>query len=111
MSDPRRPRGCLHTNTSLEFPSVPERVLRIIAEGTRGIESAIHAVFHHHGPGPHRSARRHARMVLSHPEDRALLVKSGFHVEARTGKAHLERIVNEVWMYRDIIAQAGIARI
>ena len=41
MSKPGRPRGCLHTNTSLEFPSAPDVVLRIIAERTSGIESAI----------------------------------------------------------------------
>jgi tripartite-type tricarboxylate transporter receptor subunit TctC len=49
--------------------------------------------------------------ILSDPEVRALLVKSGFQVEARGGKAHMERIVREVPMYRDIITQAGIARI
>jgi TetR/AcrR family transcriptional repressor of nem operon len=44
MSDASRPRGCLHTNTSLEFPSAPDAVLRIIAERTSAIESAIYAV-------------------------------------------------------------------
>lgn len=44
MSNPKMPRGCLHTNTSLEFPSAPDSVLRIVAERTSGIESAIHAV-------------------------------------------------------------------
>lgn len=41
MSNPSRPRGCLHTNTSLEFPNAPDEVLRIIAERTAGIEGAI----------------------------------------------------------------------
>ena len=41
MSEPSRPRGCLHTNTSLEFPHAPEEVLRIVAERTAGIEGAI----------------------------------------------------------------------
>jgi TetR/AcrR family transcriptional repressor of nem operon len=40
MSEPSRPRGCLHTNTSLEFPNAPDEVLRIIAERTAGIEGA-----------------------------------------------------------------------
>src|SRR5262249_57993975 len=44
MSEPSRPRGCLHTNTSLEFPNAPDEVLRIIAERTAGIEAAIYAV-------------------------------------------------------------------
>src|SRR5262249_39746904 len=43
-SEPSRPRGCLHTNTSLEFPNAPDEVLRIIAERTAGIEAAIYAV-------------------------------------------------------------------
>lgn len=44
MSEPSRPRGCLHTNTSLEFPNAPDEALRIIAERTAGIEAAIYAV-------------------------------------------------------------------
>src|SRR5262249_36617440 len=44
MSEPSRPRGCLHTNTSLEFPNAPDEVLRIIAERTAGIEGAIYLV-------------------------------------------------------------------
>ena len=44
MSDPSRPRGCLHTNTSLEFPNAPDEVLRIIAERTAGIEGAFYLV-------------------------------------------------------------------
>jgi hypothetical protein len=39
-----RGRGCLHTNTSLEFPNAPDEVLRIIAERTAGIEGAIYIV-------------------------------------------------------------------
>ena len=42
MSEPSRPRGCLHTNTSLEFPNAPDEVLRNIAERTAGIEGAIY---------------------------------------------------------------------
>jgi TetR/AcrR family transcriptional repressor of nem operon len=44
MNEPRRPRGCLHTNTSLEFPGAPEAVLRVVAQKTKGIEAALHAV-------------------------------------------------------------------
>jgi TetR/AcrR family transcriptional repressor of nem operon len=44
MSEPSRPRGCLHTNTSLELPNAPDEVMRIIAERTAGIESAIYLV-------------------------------------------------------------------
>jgi TetR/AcrR family transcriptional repressor of nem operon len=44
MSEPSRPRGCLHTNASLEFPNAPDEIMRIIAERTAGIESAIYLV-------------------------------------------------------------------
>ena len=49
--------------------------------------------------------------ILSDPGMQALLVKSGFNVEARGSKGHAERIAKEVPMYRDIIGQAGIAKI
>lgn len=44
MSEPGRPRGCPHTNTSLEVPGAPEAVMRHIAERTSAIEAAIYAV-------------------------------------------------------------------
>jgi TetR/AcrR family transcriptional repressor of nem operon len=69
MSDPRRPRGCLHTNTSLEFPSAPEGVLQVVAEGTSGIENAIHAVFRRAMAqgliDPRADTRAYARFYLS----------------------------------------------
>ena len=45
MSEPDRPRGCLHTNTSLEIPSAPDAVLHVIAERTTAIETALYGVF------------------------------------------------------------------
>jgi TetR/AcrR family transcriptional regulator, transcriptional repressor for nem operon len=45
LSTPGRPRGCLYTNTSLEIPGAPDAVLRIIADRTTAIETAIYAVF------------------------------------------------------------------
>src|SRR5262245_16399647 len=68
MSEPRRPRGCLHTNTSLEFPNAPDEVLRIIAERTAGIEGAICLVLRRaQGEGkldPAADARALARFYL-----------------------------------------------
>jgi len=49
--------------------------------------------------------------VLNNPDVRAKLVKSGFKVEARTGKDHQARIDREVPMYRDIITQAKIKKL
>jgi TetR/AcrR family transcriptional repressor of nem operon len=43
-SDPRFPRGCLNTNTSLECPTSGDEITRKIAEGFGRQESAIYGV-------------------------------------------------------------------
>jgi TetR/AcrR family transcriptional regulator, transcriptional repressor for nem operon len=43
-SDPRFPRGCLNTNTSLECPASGDEITRKIAEGFGRQESAIYRV-------------------------------------------------------------------
>jgi TetR/AcrR family transcriptional regulator, transcriptional repressor for nem operon len=43
-SDPRFPRGCLNTNTSLECPTSGDEITRKIAEGFGQQESAIYGV-------------------------------------------------------------------
>ncbi len=43
-SDPRFPRGCLNTNTSLECPNSGDEISRKIAEGLGQQESAIYGV-------------------------------------------------------------------
>ncbi|MGD0074423.1 MAG: TetR/AcrR family transcriptional regulator [Candidatus Binataceae bacterium] len=43
-SDPRLPRGCLNTNTSLECPEVGDAIARKIAECFGQMESAIYEV-------------------------------------------------------------------
>jgi TetR/AcrR family transcriptional regulator, transcriptional repressor for nem operon len=43
-SDPRFPRGCLNTNTSLECPASGDEITRKISEGFGRQESAIHGV-------------------------------------------------------------------
>ena len=45
-SDPRFPRGCLNTNTSLECPGSGDEITRKIAEGFGRQESAIYRVLH-----------------------------------------------------------------
>jgi tripartite-type tricarboxylate transporter receptor subunit TctC len=49
--------------------------------------------------------------ILSRPEMRERLAQSGFQVQAKTGKEHMERVVREVPMYRNIIAQAHIEKL
>jgi tripartite-type tricarboxylate transporter receptor subunit TctC len=49
--------------------------------------------------------------ILSKPEMRAKLEQSGFEVQAKSGKEHMERVAKEVPMFRDIIVQAGIQKL
>ncbi|WP_170149474.1 Bug family tripartite tricarboxylate transporter substrate binding protein [Rhodoplanes roseus] len=46
--------------------------------------------------------------ILAKPETREKLMRTGFEVQARTGKQHMERVAREVPMFRDIITKAGI---
>jgi tripartite-type tricarboxylate transporter receptor subunit TctC len=52
-----------------------------------------------------------ALQVLSRPEIRERLAKSGFEVQAKDGKSHAARIAKEVPMFKDIIAKAGIKKL
>jgi len=49
--------------------------------------------------------------ILQNPEMRAKLTEAGFEVTAKDGKGHMQRVVKEVPMYRNIIAQAGIKKL
>ncbi len=49
--------------------------------------------------------------ILSRPEMRERLAQSGFQVQAKTGKEHMERVAREVPMYRNIVAQAHIEKL
>src|SRR6201991_1729776 len=49
--------------------------------------------------------------ILSKPDMRQRLTQAGFEVTARTGKGHMERVAKEVPMFRDIMVQAGIAKL
>jgi tripartite-type tricarboxylate transporter receptor subunit TctC len=51
---------------------------------------------------------RESLAILSRPAIREKLAQSGFQVQARNGKAHMERVKREVTMYGEIIKQAGI---
>jgi len=49
--------------------------------------------------------------ILRRPEMRAKLEQSGFDVQAKDGKGHMERVTKEVAMFRDIIEKAGIKKL
>lgn len=49
--------------------------------------------------------------ILRRPDMRAKLEQSGFDVQAKDGKAHMERVAKEVPMFGDIITQAGIKKL
>jgi len=49
--------------------------------------------------------------ILGRPEMRDKLAESGFQVQAKSGADHMARVVKEVPMFREIIAQAGIKQL
>ncbi|MGD9922913.1 MAG: TetR/AcrR family transcriptional regulator [Pseudorhodoplanes sp.] len=89
MSDPKRPRGCLYTNTSLECPSVPDAVERIVAESTSAIESALHAVLE-------RAKRQ--RMLDSKADTRAL---ARFYLSVAKGMGVVHKVFGDTAMLRE----------
>jgi AcrR family transcriptional regulator len=91
MSDPRRPRGCLHTNTSLEFPDAPDAVERVIAERTGAIEGAINAALR----------RGQAQGVLDPAADTRALAR--FYLAVAKGITVLHKVNGDVSALRDIV--------
>ena len=91
MSEPSRPRGCLHTNTSLEFPNAPDEVLRIIAERTAGIEAAIYAVLR----------RAQAEGLLDAAADARAVAR--FYVGVAKGITVLHKVFGDASGLRDIV--------
>jgi AcrR family transcriptional regulator len=94
MSEPGRPRGCLHTNTSLEIPSAPNEVLRIIAERTGAIEAALYAVFR----------RAKTRGLLERTADVRAFAR--FYLGTAKGITVLHRVYGNTAMLRDIVKVA-----
>lgn len=94
MSDPKMPRGCLHTNTSLEFPSAPDAVLRIVAERTSAIETAIHAVL---------QRAKEQQTIDSSTDIRAL---ARFYLSVAKGVGVLHKVYGDTTMMREMV---GIA--
>jgi TetR/AcrR family transcriptional repressor of nem operon len=94
MSEPSRPRGCLHTNTSLEFPNAPDEVLRIIAERTAGIEGAIYLVLR----------RAQAEGTLDPAADARALAR--FFLGVAKGIGVLHKVFGDAPALRDIVRVA-----
>jgi TetR/AcrR family transcriptional regulator, transcriptional repressor for nem operon len=94
MSEPSRPRGCLHTNTSLEFPHASDEVLRIIAERTASIESAIYAVLR----------RAQAAGMLDPTADARALAR--FYLGVAKGITVLHKVSGDTSALRDIVKVA-----
>jgi TetR/AcrR family transcriptional repressor of nem operon len=92
MSEPSRPRGCLHTNTSLEFPNAPDEVLRVIAERTAGIEGAIYVVLR----------RAQAEGILD-PADADARALARFYLGIAKGISVLHKVFGDASALRDIV--------
>jgi TetR/AcrR family transcriptional repressor of nem operon len=91
MSEPSRPRGCLHTNTSLEFPNAPDEVLRVIGERTAGIEGAIYTVLR----------RAQAEGMLDPEADARALAR--FYLGIAKGIGVLHKVFGDASPLRDIV--------
>jgi TetR/AcrR family transcriptional regulator, transcriptional repressor for nem operon len=91
MSEPSRPRGCLHTNTSLEFPNAPDQVLRIIAERIAGIEGAIYVVLR----------RAQAEGFLDAAADARAVAR--FYLGVAKGITVLHKVFGDALALRDIV--------
>jgi TetR/AcrR family transcriptional repressor of nem operon len=91
MSEPTRPRGCLHTNTSLEFPNAPDEVLRAVTERTAGIEGAIYVVL--------RRAQAEGRLD-PRADARAL---ARFYLGIAKGIGVLHKVFGDASALRDIV--------
>src|SRR6266851_5707391 len=94
MSEPRRPRGCLHTNTSLEFPNAPDEILRIIAERAAGIEGGIYAVLR----------RAQADGLLDPAADARALAR--FYLGVAKGIGVVHKVFGDGAALRDIVKTA-----
>jgi hypothetical protein len=94
LSDPRRPRGCLHTNTSLELSNAPDAVRRIIAERTGAIESAMYAVLR----------RAQVQGALDPVADARALAR--FYLGVAKGITVLHKVYGDVSGLRDIVEVA-----
>lgn len=90
LSEPGRPRGCLHTNTSLEIPSAPMAVMRVVTERTSAIEGAIYATL--------QGAKR--RDVLDRTVEARALAR--FYLGVAKGITVLHKLYGNSAMLRDI---------
>jgi TetR/AcrR family transcriptional repressor of nem operon len=94
LSEPSWPRGCLHTNTSLEFPHAPDQVLRIVAERTAGIEGAIYAALR----------RAQVEGALDPSADARALAR--FYLGVAKGITVLHKVSGDTSTLRDIVKVA-----
>src|SRR5262249_3817443 len=91
MGDRSGPRGCRHTNPSLEFPTARDEVLRIIAERTAGIEAAMYAVLR----------RAQAEGLLDAAADARAVAR--FYVGVAKGITVLHKVFGDASGLRDIV--------
>lgn len=94
LTEPGRPRGCLHTNTSLEMPGAPAAIMRLVAERTNAIEGAIYTVLH--------GAKR--RGLLDRTADTRALAR--FYLGVAKGITVLHKVYADGTMLRDIVQVA-----
>lgn len=97
MGDVTRPRGCLFTNTSLEYPTASDAVLRVVAERMGVMEARLHGVL---------LAAREQRRIDPGADPRAL---ARFYLGVVKGLGVLHKIHGDATMLADIARVAMTA--
>jgi TetR/AcrR family transcriptional regulator, transcriptional repressor for nem operon len=90
-SDPRWPRGCLNTNTSLECPGAGDEIARKIGEGLGQQESAIYQVLR----------RAQAEGSLDREQDARALAR--FFVGVAHGLNAVNKVAPDPAMLKDMV--------
>ncbi|MDI1346148.1 MAG: TetR/AcrR family transcriptional regulator [Pseudolabrys sp.] len=94
MDNPSRPRGCLQTNTSLEFPDVPDTINRMIAERTKGIENTLFTVL------------ERAKLQGSIDQNADTRALARFYLSVAKGVGVLHKVFADAPMLRDAVTVA-----
>ena len=93
-SDPKWPRGCLNTNTSLECPGAGDEIARKIGEGLGQQESAIYQVLR----------RAQAEGSLDREQDARALAR--FFVGVAHGLNAVNKVAPDPAMLKDMVKVA-----
>lgn len=94
LCEPGRPRGCLHTNASLEVPRAPNAIMRLICERTAAMEARLYSVL---------LSAKQSEAIDGSADIRAL---ARFYLATAKGITVLHRLYGELEMLKDVASVA-----